>query len=97
LLDGRLLDESLHLALQVPHLRDRGHWHSPQQRCGGDELLTCSRWHVRVVGVDAVAGLPAQLPHVFAASGGFSIHRGAEQPHRAVLLRQLSLELAGLG
>jgi hypothetical protein len=49
------------------------------------------------VGVDAVAGLPAQFTRAFAARGSFPRDGGAKQPHRAVLFRQLGLELARLG
>jgi hypothetical protein len=68
---------------------------------GGNELLARSQrrvWVVDVeVGVDAVAGLYAQLPRTLAARRGFSRHRGAEQPYRSILLRQLGFEFAGLG
>jgi hypothetical protein len=64
-------------------------------------LLARSRRRVRVVdvevSVDAVAGLYAQLPHMFAACGGFPRHGGAEKPHRPILLRQLGFEFASLG
>jgi hypothetical protein len=100
LLDGRLLDERLRLTVQVLRLGCRGGGHGPQQRCGGDELLARSRGRVWVVdveiGVDAVAGLYAQLPHALAARRGFPRHRGAEQPHRPIFLCQLGFELAGL-
>jgi hypothetical protein len=100
-LDGRLLDERLRLTVQVPRLGCRGGGHGPQQCCGGDELLARSRRRVRIVdveiGINAVAGLYAQLTRAFAARGGFSFHGGAEQPHLPVLFRQLGLELAGLG
>jgi hypothetical protein len=43
LLDGRLLDERLRLAVQVPRLGRRGGGHGPQQCCGSDELLARSR------------------------------------------------------
>jgi hypothetical protein len=63
LLDDRLLDERLRLTVQVPRLGCRGGGHGPQQRCGGNELLACSRrciWVVDVeIGVNAVAGLYA--------------------------------------
>jgi hypothetical protein len=63
LLDGRLLDECLRLAVQVPRLGRRGGGHGPQQRRGGDELLARSQGRVWIVdievGVDAIAGLPA--------------------------------------
>jgi hypothetical protein len=95
LLDGRLLDERLRLTVQVPRLGRRGGGHGPQQCCDGDELLARSRGRVRIVdievGVDAIAGLPAQLTRAFAAREGFSRDRGAKQPHRAVLFRQLGL------
>jgi hypothetical protein len=100
-LDGRLLDECLHLTVQVSRLGHRGGWNGPQQRCGGDKLLARPWRRVRVVdievGVDAIAGLYAQLPRAFAARGGFPCHGGAEQPHRPILLCQLGLEFAGLG
>jgi hypothetical protein len=55
-------------------------------------------WVVDVeIGVNAVAGLYAQLKRAFAARRGFPCHRGAEQPHRPILFCQLGLELAGLG
>jgi hypothetical protein len=101
LLDGRLLDERLRLAVQVPSLGRRWGGHGLQQCRGGDELLACSRRRVRVVdvevGINAIAGLPAQLPRAFAARGCFPRNGGAKQPHRAVLFRQLGLELARLG
>jgi hypothetical protein len=101
LLVGRFLDERLRLAVQVLCLARRWGGHGPQQCCGGNELLARSRGRVRIVdvevGVDAVAGLPAQFTRSFAARGGFSRDRGAKQPHRAVLLRQLGLELTRLG
>jgi hypothetical protein len=101
LLNGRLLDERLRLAVQVPRLGRRGGGHGPHQCCGGDELLARSRGNVRIVdvefGVDAIAGLPAQLTRAFAARGGFSSDRGMKQLHRAVLLCQLGLELTCLG
>jgi hypothetical protein len=75
--------------------------HGPQQRCGGDELLARSRGRIRVVdievGVDAVTGLPGLFARAFAARGGFSCHGGTEQPHGAVLFRQLGLDLTCLG
>jgi hypothetical protein len=101
LLDGRLLNERLRLAVQVPRLGCRRGGHGPQQCRGGDELLTRSRGRVQVVdvevGVNAVAGLSAELARAFAARGGFPRHGGAKQPHGAVLFRQLGLELACLG
>jgi hypothetical protein len=100
-LNGRLLDECLHLTVQVSRLGRRGGWHGSQQRRGGDKLLARPRRHVRVVdvevGVAAVAGLYAQLPRAFAARGGFPCHGGAEQPHRPVLLRQLGFEFTSFG
>jgi hypothetical protein len=64
LLDGRLLDERLRLAVQIPLLGRRRGGHGPQQRRGGNELLARSWGRIRVVdievGVDAVTGLPAQ-------------------------------------
>jgi hypothetical protein len=60
LLDGRLLDERLCLAVQVPRLGCRGGGHGPQQRCSGNELLARSRRRIRVgdveVGINVVAG-----------------------------------------
>jgi hypothetical protein len=101
LLDGRLLDERLRLTVQVLRLGCRGGGHGPQQRCGDNELLARSRRCIRVVdveiGVNAVAGLYAQLTRAFAARRSFPRHRGAEQPHRPILFRQLGLELVGLG
>jgi hypothetical protein len=70
-------------------------------RRGGNELLARSWGRIRVVdvevGVNAVTGLPAQFTRAFAARGGFPRDGGAKQPHRAVLFRQLGLELACLG
>jgi hypothetical protein len=43
------------------------------------------------------AGLSAQLTRALTARGGFPCHRGAKQPHRAVFLHQLGVELACLG
>jgi hypothetical protein len=101
LLDVRLLDERLRFAVQVPRLGRRGGGNGPQQCRSSDELLARSRGRVRIVdvevGVDAIAGLPAQLARAFAARGGFSHDGGAEQSHRAVLFYQLGLELACLG
>jgi hypothetical protein len=101
LLDGRLLDERLRLTVQVLRFGCRGGGDGPQQRPGGNELLARSRrciWVVDVeIGVNVVAGLYAQLTRAFAARRGFPRHRGAEQPHRPILFRQLGLELAGLG
>jgi hypothetical protein len=48
------------------------------------------------VGVDALAGLLAQLTRVLAARGSFPSDGGAKQPYRAVLLRELCLEFARL-
>jgi hypothetical protein len=63
--------------------------------------LARSRGRVRVVdvevGVNAVAGLSAQLARAFAARGGFPRHGGAKQLHSAVFFRQLGLELTCLG
>jgi hypothetical protein len=91
LLDDRLLDECLRLAVQVPRLGCRGGGHGPQQRCGDNGLLARPRrriWVVDVeIGVNAVAGLYAQLTRAFIARGGFPRHGGAEQPHRPVLFR----------
>jgi hypothetical protein len=74
-LDGRLLDERLRLVVQVPRLRRRWGGHGPQQCRSGDELLARSRGRVRVVdvevGIDAIAGLSAQLAGVLATRGGF--------------------------
>jgi hypothetical protein len=101
LLDGRLLDERLRLAVQVPRLGRRRGGHGPQQCRGGDEILARSWGHIWGVdveiGVDAIAGLSAQLTRAFATRGGFPRDGGAKQPHRAVLFRQLGLELARLG
>jgi hypothetical protein len=101
LLDGRLLNECLRLAVQVPCLGCRRGGHGPQQCRGGDELLARSRRRIRVVdvevGIDAVAGLLAQFKRAFAACGSLPHHGGAKQPHRAVLFRQLGLELTRLG
>jgi hypothetical protein len=101
LVDGRLLDERLCLAVQVPRLGRQGGGHGPQQCYGGDELLAGSRGRIRIVdvevGVDAIAGLSAQLTRAFAARGGLPCDRGAKQPHRAVLFFQLGFELACLG
>jgi hypothetical protein len=101
LLDGRLLDERLRLAVQVPRLGCRGGRHGPQQRCSGNELLARSRRRIRVVdvevGINVVAGLYAQLTRAFDTRGGFPCHGGAEQPHRPVLFRQLGIEFACLG
>jgi hypothetical protein len=41
--------------------------------------------------------LPAQFTSAFATRGSFPRDGGAKQPHRAVLFRQLGLELARLG
>jgi hypothetical protein len=55
-------------------------------------------WVVAVkVGVDAFAGLLAQLARAFAARGSFSSDGGAKQLYRTVLLRNLGFELARLG
>jgi hypothetical protein len=98
---GRLLDERLCLAVQVPRLGRRRGGHGPQQCRGGNELLARSWGRLRVVDVevdiDAIAGLSAQLTRAFAASGGFPRDGGVKQLHRAVLFRQLGLELARLG
>jgi hypothetical protein len=100
LLNGRLLDERLRLAVQVPRLGRRGGGHDPQQRRGGNELLARLWGRVRVVnievGVDAIAGLSAQLARTFTARGGFPGDGGPKQPHRAVLLRELGFKLARL-
>jgi hypothetical protein len=100
LLHGRLLDERLRLAMQVLRLECRGSGHGSEQRRGCDELLARSRGRVRVVdvevGVDALAGLPAQLALAFATRESFSSDGGAKQSYRAVLLHELSLELARL-
>jgi hypothetical protein len=100
LLDGRLLDERLRLAVKVSCLGRRGGGHGSQQRRGSNELLARSRGRARIVdvevGIDAIAGLSAQLACAFAARGGFPSDRGPKQPHRAVLLRELGLKLACL-
>jgi hypothetical protein len=96
-----LLDERLRLAVQVPRLGRRRSGHGSQQCRGCDELLAFSWGRARVVdvevGVDALAGLLAQLTRAFAARGGFPSDGGAKQPYRTVLLRKLGLELARLG
>jgi hypothetical protein len=101
LLDGRLLDECLHLVVQVPRLGRRGGGHGPQQRRGGDELLARSRGRVWIVdievSVDTITSFPAQLTRVFATRRGFSRDGGLEQPHRPVLFCQFGFELACLG
>jgi hypothetical protein len=101
LLDGRLLDECLRLAVQVLRLGRRGGGHGPQQHRGGDELLARSRGRVWIVdievSVDTITVLPAQLTRVFAARRGFSRDGGSEQPHRPVLFCQFGFELACLG
>jgi hypothetical protein len=48
------------------------------------------------LGVDAIAGLSAQLACAFAACGGFPSDGGLKQSHRAVLLRELGFKLARL-
>jgi hypothetical protein len=100
-LDGRFLDERLRLAVQVPRLGCRRGGHGPQQCRGGDEILARSRGRVCIVdvevGIDAIAGLPAQLSRAFSARGRFPRDGGAKQPHCAVLFRQLGLKLARLG
>jgi hypothetical protein len=100
-LDGRLFDECLRFAVQVPYLGRRGGRHGPQQRCGSNELLARSRgraWIVDVeVGVDAVTSLSDQLVRAFTAHGGFPGDGGSKQPHRAVFLRELGFKLARLG
>jgi hypothetical protein len=100
LLDGRLFDECLHLAVQVSCLGHRWGGHGPQQCRGSNELLTRSRGRARIVdvevGFDAATGLSAQLACVFATRGGFSGDGGPKQPHRAVVLRELGLKLACL-
>jgi hypothetical protein len=45
------------------------------------------------VGIDALAGLLAQLTRAFAARRGFSSDGGVKQSYRAVLLCKHSLEL----
>jgi hypothetical protein len=100
LLDGRLLDKRLRLAVQIPRLGRRGGGHGPQQRRGSNELLARSRGRARIIdvelGVDAIAGLSAQFSCAFAARGGFPSDGGSKQPHRAVLLRELGFKLAHL-
>jgi hypothetical protein len=101
LLDDRLFDDFLRLAVQVPCLRRRGGGHGPQQRRHNNELLACLRgcaWIVDIeVGVDAVAGLSTPLPRAFAVRGGFSGDGGPKQLYRTVLLRVLGFKLARLG
>jgi hypothetical protein len=81
-LHDRLLDERLRLAMQVLRLSCQGSGHGLQQRRGCDELLARSRGRVQVVdvevGVDALAGLPAQLARAFAARGSFSSDGGVK-------------------
>jgi hypothetical protein len=76
LLYDRLLDESLRLAVQVSRLGCRGRGHGSEQLRCCDEFLTRARWRVWVinieVGVDALAGLLAQVVHAFATCRGFS-------------------------
>jgi hypothetical protein len=76
LLHGRLLNESMRLAVQVSRLEHQGRGHGPKQRRSCDELLTRAWWHVWVdnveVSVDALAVLLSQLAHAFAARRGFS-------------------------
>jgi hypothetical protein len=48
------------------------------------------------VGIDALAGLPAQFSCAFAAREGFSGDGGSKQSHRAVLLGELGFKLARL-
>jgi hypothetical protein len=71
LLHGHLLDECLHLTMQVTRLGCRGRGHGSEQRRCYDELLARARWRIRVVDVefcvDTLAGLVAELAHVFAA------------------------------
>jgi hypothetical protein len=59
--------------------------------------LACSRGHAWVVdievGVDALAGLLAQLTRAFAVRGGFPSDGGTKQSHRVVLLREFGLEI----
>jgi hypothetical protein len=99
-LHDRLLDERLRLAVQVLRLGRRRSGHGSQQCRSCDELLARSRGCVRVVdievGVDALAGLPAQLACAFATRGSFSSNGGAKQSYRVVLLRKFSLKLARL-
>jgi hypothetical protein len=82
MLRGRLLDECLRLAVQVPRLGRRRSGHGSQQCHSSDELLSRSWGRARVVdvevGVDALAGLLAQLTRAFAARGGFSGDGGAK-------------------
>jgi hypothetical protein len=47
--------------------------------------------------LNSVLILSAQLTRAFATRRGFPRDRGAEQPHRAVFLRQLGFKLACLG
>jgi hypothetical protein len=48
------------------------------------------------VGVDALAGFPAQLTRALAVRRGFSGDGGSKQSHCAVLLRELGFKLACL-
>jgi hypothetical protein len=98
LLDGHLLDERLRLVVQVPRLGVEG----AGMACSS-VAAAMSFWLARgglsdvEVGVDAIAGLSAQLTRAFATRRSFPCDRGAKQLHRAVLFRQLVLELACLG
>jgi hypothetical protein len=53
-------------------------------------------WGCAWVGVDALAGLLAQLTRVFAARGGFPSDGGAKYSHRVVLFCEFGLELTCL-
>jgi hypothetical protein len=79
---GRLLDERLRLAVQVSHLGRRRCGLRLEQRRSCDQHLAYARWHVWVVdvevGVDALAGLFAQLTHTFAVRGGFPSDGGVQ-------------------
>jgi hypothetical protein len=101
LLHSCLLDEGLHLTALVVCLGHRWFRHHPEQRRCCDELLAYSQRSVRVidieVGIDALAGLPAQLARMFATRRGFSRDGGTQEPHLPVLFRELGLELSRLG
>jgi hypothetical protein len=68
---------------------------SRRQRASGS--LAGRVWVIDVeVGIDALAGLLAQLTRAFAARGGFPGDGGSKQPHRTVLLHELGFKLARL-
>jgi hypothetical protein len=75
-LHGRLLDERLRLAVQVPRLGRRRSGHGSKQCRGCDELLALLWGSARVVdvkvGVDALAALLAKLTRAIAARESLS-------------------------